>query len=414
MSLVAAGAKVADSLYALIDTLKDAPNEFLALSNEVTDFRVALSRLIEARESGELALEENGQDSALDGVVGRGKAIIQEVEELVQKVTKQQHGETEGTQVNRIRWLRRVKKAKKLQESLRVQKSSLCSFITFGMLYVVLETIILSRSSDNTTRKSSARIGVQLAGIRMTMGSFSGTQSSLIEKQDIMSSRFTTTQNMLERAVGTPLVPRIAAGSKISKSEQIDAKPHFPPASMSTVRGKASLARLSSEDSQVHSPRFRASFNVSKAAPLGCLDECPCRCHYRSVIRSPRYLSDCLGDFFLGCSNLPWCFSGFVQCNEQTCRRSRSSAAELRYFLPSWFSYAMASFSVSFTLRMFPLNVCLQTRHTVPYDSPILVCVQEGNVEGMRRILRSGTASLNDVDPYGLGLLYVRNFKSGT
>ena len=245
------------------------------------------------------------------------------------------------------------------------------------------------------------------------MGSVSGTQSSLIEKQDIMSSRFAVTQNMLEQVIGTRLVTRIEAGSEISKSERTAAKLHFPAAPMPAVRTKASLTRLQLEGSKVHSPRFRASFKVSKAAPLGCLDECPCRCHYRSVIRSPRYLSDCLGDFFLGCSNLPWCFSGFVQCNEQTCRRSRNSAAELRYFLPSWFSYAVANFSVSLTLRMLPLNIRLQSRHTVPYDSPILVCVQEGNVEGTRRILRSGTASLNDVDPYGLSLLYIRNFKPG-
>src|SRR6266480_1936844 len=83
--------------------------------------------------------------------------------------------------------------------------------------------------------------------------------------------------------------------------------------------------------------------------------------------------------------------------------------AELRYFFPLWFSWAMASFSISFSLRMLPLNVCLQTRHTIPYDSPILVCTQEGNIHGIRELLRSGTASLNDVDPYGLGLLYVSN-----
>lgn len=39
VGLIAVGAKVSDSIYTLIDTLKDAPNEFLALSNEVTDFQ---------------------------------------------------------------------------------------------------------------------------------------------------------------------------------------------------------------------------------------------------------------------------------------------------------------------------------------------------------------------------------------
>lgn len=140
---------------------------------------------------------------------------------------------------------------------------------------------------------------------------------------------------------------------------------------------------------------------------LRCFEECPCRCHYRTVVRSPRLLSECLGDFFLGCSSLPWSLSSYVQCDEQSCRRSRSSMMELRYFLPSWFSYAVARFSVNFSLRLLPLNVCLQTRQTIPYDSPILVCTQDGDIEGMRRLLRLGAASLNDVDPYGLGLLYV-------
>jgi hypothetical protein len=39
--------------------------------------------------------------------------------------------------------------------------------------------------------------------------------------------------------------------------------------------------------------------------------------------------------------------------------------------------------------------------------SPILVCVQEGDIVGAKELLYSGKSSLNDVDPYGLGLLYV-------
>ncbi|KAH7015602.1 hypothetical protein EDB80DRAFT_708310 [Ilyonectria destructans] len=41
----------------------------------------------------------------------------------------------------------------------------------------------------------------------------------------------------------------------------------------------------------------------------------------------------------------------------------------------------------------------------VPYDSPIFICTQE-DLEGIKKLLRSGKASINDVDPYGLGLLY--------
>lgn len=157
------------------------------------------------------------------------------------------------------------------------------------------------------------------------------------------------------------------------------------------MRGKISLDYIHSKAFQVHNPRLGAS-KLLKAAPLRCLGSCPCRCHYRSIVRSPRHLSSYLRDFFLGCSNLPWHFSGYAQCNEQTCRRSRNSAAEVRYF-PPWFSYTTATLSVSFTLPALSLKLSLQTHHIIPYHSPILTCVQEGDIEEMRKLLRSGLAT---------------------
>lgn len=133
VGLIAVGAKVSDSIYTLIDTLKDAPNEFLALSNEVTDFQLVLSKVIEVRESGEVSAEDGRTDGGFDIVIKRGKKVLQDVENLVQEVIKQQHGKSEGSQVNRIKWLRRVKKAQKLMQP---QKSSLCSLIIVEILYV--------------------------------------------------------------------------------------------------------------------------------------------------------------------------------------------------------------------------------------------------------------------------------------
>lgn len=60
VGLIAVGAKVSDSIYTLIDTLKDAPNEFLALSNELADFQLVLSKVIEVRESKVIEVRESG------------------------------------------------------------------------------------------------------------------------------------------------------------------------------------------------------------------------------------------------------------------------------------------------------------------------------------------------------------------
>lgn len=180
------------------------------------------------------------------------------------------------------------------------------------------------------------------------------------------------------------------------------------PDSMTTSSEKISInnEQLHIQDAyQAHPFRnLRKSFRYQ---PLRCLNECSCRCHQRSVVRSPRNLSTFLGDVFLGCSSLPWCFSSFAQCNEQSCRRSQTSRIDLRYFFPHWHMLTTVQFSMSFSLSIIPLDVSLRTRNTIPYDSPIFIAVQEGKVDEIRNLLCSGKASLNDIDPYGLGLLYV-------
>ena len=47
-----------------------------------------------------------------------------------------------------------------------------------------------------------------------------------------------------------------------------------------------------------------------------------------------------------------------------------------------------------------------------PYESPIFLIIQTGDISNMMGLLHSGHASIHDVDPYGLGLLYVRILSS--
>lgn len=145
--------------------------------------------------------------------------------------------------------------------------------------------------------------------------------------------------------------------------------------------------------------------------PLQCFEGCSCRCHRRAVIRSPRSMSGLVGDVFIGYSNLPWSLSGLVACTEQTCRRSQRIKADMAHFSPPWVGQVIGSLTVSVRLRWLPLNIHVRSRQVIPYDSPITMCVQQGDLDGARKLLLSGEASVNDVDPYGLGLLYVSGMK---
>ncbi|KAJ5781682.1 uncharacterized protein N7518_010165 [Penicillium psychrosexuale] len=45
-----------------------------------------------------------------------------------------------------------------------------------------------------------------------------------------------------------------------------------------------------------------------------------------------------------------------------------------------------------------------------PYESAIFAVVQDGDIPALMALLRSGNASIHDVDPYGLGLLYYASY----
>lgn len=57
------------------------------------------SQILRVRESGELSVEDDSRDCGFDTVINRGKKLLQDVENLVQEVIKQQHGKNKGSQV---------------------------------------------------------------------------------------------------------------------------------------------------------------------------------------------------------------------------------------------------------------------------------------------------------------------------
>jgi Fungal N-terminal domain of STAND proteins len=133
IGLVAVGAQVGNTFYGLIDTFKDAPEEFLDLSNEVQEFRKVVSRLEEARNSKEFA------DDGLDVLLQQCTKTLQQVDRLGQKLLKKKDKGNGETQVERIKWLASTNRAKKLREVLRWQKASLCNIIMIEILFVLLQ-----------------------------------------------------------------------------------------------------------------------------------------------------------------------------------------------------------------------------------------------------------------------------------
>lgn len=74
--------------------------------------------------------------------------------------------------------------------------------------------------------------------------------------------------------------------------------------------------------------------------------------------------------------------------------------------LTSLIHYSTATFSTGISIEnTFNRNSILILER--PYESQVFLKVQEGDIPAVAGLLEAGNASIYDVDPYGLGLLYV-------
>ncbi len=136
---------------------------------------------------------------------------------------------------------------------------------------------------------------------------------------------------------------------------------------------------------------------------LQCENPCACCCHDTRLTRATPYW----GSSWFGNLYLPRSFfhRSFASCNVQTCRRTHKSCqlAKIKFFFPSWF----LSVEMKIRLEAFPVHFYLQTPRRVPNMSPIFRCVVRMDIEGVRKLLVSGEASVNDVNEEGWGVLHV-------
>ena len=227
-----------------------------------------------------------------------------------------------------------------------------------------------------------------------------------IERQD---SQLALLEEMTQRAPLTHRKPQKEDGRRML-IESGESKSLSVERDIEEVKSSGDTQRLIEGDKAT----FAAAVRNTRQQPLECFKVCPCHCHQRSVIRTPRQLSLYMGDIFLGFSNLSWTFQSWAQCNVQSCRRSRNLQADMKYYFPPWLTMNSVRFSLAFSIQKPLLSISIETRKTIPYGSPIHLSILSGDIEKVRYLLCSQTASLNDVDPFGLGVLYVSSHSAAS
>ena len=124
VGLVAVGVQVGTCLHDLVDAIRDAPKEFQTLWEEEKEFRQELSEVLEARQLGEIPLSKNKSFDHVDVLLGRAFDKLREMRLLVREVSEKRQDTSANVRVNKMKWLYKVKKVKKLQDELRLQKAA--------------------------------------------------------------------------------------------------------------------------------------------------------------------------------------------------------------------------------------------------------------------------------------------------
>ena len=108
VGLVVVGVQVGDQIRGFIETLKEAPDELLDLSQEIVQLNAALTKLKQDEKGGLL------EDDCLNYLNEDGQKILLEVEVFVQELRRPN---SEG--FRRMKWAVKKEKAKKLRERIQ-------------------------------------------------------------------------------------------------------------------------------------------------------------------------------------------------------------------------------------------------------------------------------------------------------
>ncbi|KAI0341221.1 hypothetical protein BDW22DRAFT_338148 [Trametopsis cervina] len=142
----------------------------------------------------------------------------------------------------------------------------------------------------------------------------------------------------------------------------------------------------------------------SSSLRLQCLDGCLCRCHSRATRQvMPEGLVPLFGRLHVSrrlLSALPFAAIP-LECNVQSCRRSDSSPRTLTWTLPPWWP----SFDLSIFLRRLTVHASIRTPNLVSLHAPLWDLIARSDIEGVRALLISGAASIDDINVWGITVL---------
>ncbi len=164
-------------------------------------------------------------------------------------------------------------------------------------------------------------------------------------------------------------------------------------------------SRLLQLDDTNHAQAYHVTGTVGTAS---CDNLCPCRCHIRTPLKTPRWLRGLCGYLFSDHIIVPGLSRRF--CNLSLCKQSGNGALRVSYIFPGWLVRRMLVLSMTWKDISGPgATWTIRMPRIVPYYAPIWEMIRFDRGLAVRQSLNMSRASSFDIRHDGTTLLYVRN-----
>jgi hypothetical protein len=156
----------------------------------------------------------------------------------------------------------------------------------------------------------------------------------------------------------------------------------------------------------------RFDYNAASQSSIGkgtCYWSCPCQCHPRKNLESPRWLSELLGILFYSYTGTP--LFQLRPCNYAACQQRKTISCHLTYHFPQWLMKSTFMFTTCFQdLSGLSGSWSIGFPRSISASHDVWRCIEQGQYEEISQIIKKGTLMVNDMaDDDGTSLLLVSN-----
>ena len=385
IAVVSAAEEITKTVSKQIKLLRNAPNEVLALNDEISDLIITIRNVgnyISSNSTNGAGVPQEVLEQMVS-LVDKAKERVLQLEQLVHYQFLKSGLSDGDCKVFRFRWVRAKDTVERHRQAIRDIKQDIVLQLLLINTYVPSYSHVYTICARRIIMYASyyqSRINLAVDNVSVALSLVQGLQEN--DKVQFIR-RLGFADRLIKQLLDEQATSRTGSQSGIGPVNQhcplhIERKVVRPMESLyeNSIDGIKSLPR----------PRYHS-----------CALSCECNCHQGCSMKPPSIFSRMTGFLFFRYSRQP--YRAFHRCSLASCQIQSHIEVRVQHFLPFWLMNKMIDrqFRVSF---FHELCISLKVIGVYSYNDEFFHLITNDNVEGLQRLLKSGGARPDDVDSY--------------